>query len=282
VSPTHTFRIRPAQPDDFKAVFDLRIHAEEWLAAAGIEQWTVRSTGESNIRTHIARRRTFIVDDLDARVIATLTLDGGDPQFWTSAELEQPAAYLYKFMVHSDMRGLGLGDVLLNWACDRARQHGAPVLRLDCWKTNTGLHGYYLKRGFRHLDTRHAEGRKSGALFERPTDLLLPESHDLRLLDLTTHPIHTRGNTRMDNQDQDHTPDNTTHDQYDPKGEAAIWQEAAALIHELAQETIPGDDHHYWNSALNQAERVLDLRAREIRQANGMYYRPLTGIRMED
>jgi len=50
---------------------------------------------------------------------------------------------------------------------------GAESLRLDCWKTNLGLHKYYLQHGFDHLGTRDAPGHPSGALFERPTDLQL-------------------------------------------------------------------------------------------------------------
>jgi len=47
-----------------------------------------------------------------------------------------------------------------------------PVLRaaaqLDAWRDNEGLHAYYRDRGFTHLRTVEAEGRRSGALFQRP------------------------------------------------------------------------------------------------------------------
>ena len=71
----------------------------------------------------------------------------------------RPATYLYKFMLDASARGTGLGDALLNWACERAAGQGDRWLRLDCWRSNAALHDYYLRRGFRHVDTRTAPGR---------------------------------------------------------------------------------------------------------------------------
>jgi hypothetical protein len=69
---------------------------------------------------------------------------------------------------------------------------------------------------------------------------------------------------------------------YDPQGEAGIWEEASRLIVSLKRsETIPGDEHDFWNAALTMASRELEKRGREIRQANGMYYRVLDGNRDE-
>ncbi|MEV8480374.1 GNAT family N-acetyltransferase, partial [Streptomyces sp. NPDC051173] len=172
-SPMPTYRIRRATTEDVNDVVGLRIHAEEWLRAAGIEQWTVRTTGEEMIRAQIDRGVTFVVTTGAGDTIGSLALDQADPVFWTPDEMQQAALYLYKFVIRSERRGSGLGDLLLDWACERAEAAGAKFLRLDCWKTNTALHRYYEKRGFVHYATRTAEGRKSGALFERPTSLRL-------------------------------------------------------------------------------------------------------------
>lgn len=66
---------------------------------------------------------------------------------------------------------------------------------------------------------------------------------------------------------------------YDPTGEAAVWEAASRLVAEMKpSEPIPGDEEHeFWNAALTQAARELEKRGREIRQANGMYYRVLDG-----
>ena len=65
-------------------------------------------------------------------------------------------------------------------------------------------------------------------------------------------------------------------DRYDPAGEAAIWQAAADLVSSMKLETQP-QDPDAWNTGLEQASRQLERTGMEIRQASGMYYRPLTG-----
>lgn len=66
---------------------------------------------------------------------------------------------------------------------------------------------------------------------------------------------------------------------YDPTGEAGIWEAASRAIAALkTSEPIPGDEEHdFWNAALTTAARELEKRGREIRQGNGMYYRVLDG-----
>lgn len=180
-----TYHIRVAGDDDVDAVLALRRHAEDWLKEAGIEQWTKSDYGARVIKGWIGAGSTFVVSTDEGEVIGSLSLDAGDPDFWTAEELTAPALYLYKFIVRSDHRGTGLGDVLLDWSGYRTELSGNLLLRLDCWRDNTGLHKYYLDRGFEYLTTRPHPTRMSGALFERPAELRLARSVPIELLDQT-------------------------------------------------------------------------------------------------
>jgi GNAT superfamily N-acetyltransferase len=180
-----TYRIRPAEPDDLPAVIGLRRYAEQWLAAASIDQWTSSATGDRVITEHFEQSRSYVVDDEFGVVSAALALGDGDADFWTPAELASPALYLYKFITGPTARGTGLGDVLLDWACYQAEMAWMTFLRLDCHRTNTGLHQYYRSRGFYHLGTRYAEGRMSGALFERIAETRLAKPPRVTLVDAT-------------------------------------------------------------------------------------------------
>lgn len=254
------YHIRYARPADVEHVIRLRAHAENWLRTAGIEQWTVSATGERNIREAIQAGTTYVVTTGAGDIVASLTLGTADLDFWTPAEAAQPALYLYKFMIRSDRRGGGLGDALLDWCCDRADMVGALWLRCDCWRSNTKLHDFYLRRGFRQVDVREAPGRKSGALFERPAETRLAPAQDrFRLIDDTMAPQLLPGV-----------------DRYDPTGEAAVWQEAANLVDQMRHQPMPSPE---WSAALEHVSRTLEVRGREIRQAQGMYYRPLDGRR---
>lgn len=65
----------------------------------------------------------------------------------------------------------------------------------------------------------------------------------------------------------------TEPERYDPTGEAAVWTRAAELVMSMRDPQLSED----WNTALEQAARALSNESRGIRQANGMYYRSITG-----
>lgn len=166
-----TYKIRTADDADLDALVGLRRYAENWLHNAGIDQWTDHARGVTVIKAGIAAGTTYVVLDDQAVIVASLTLDGPDPDFWTAADAPETALYLYKFMIGPKARGAGLGDSLLDWACAQAQHRGKVWLRLDCWRTNIRLQAYYARRGFTLLRTMQVAGRNSGALMQRPAEL---------------------------------------------------------------------------------------------------------------
>jgi len=180
-----TYAVRLAVDDDVPALVGLRRHAEQWLHTAGIEQWTRSAYGARVIKEWVYAGSTFVVETDTGETIGTLSLDSADLEIWTEQERSQPALHLYKFIIRSDHRGTGLGDVLLDWACHRAELAGSLWLRLDCWRDNIRLHDYYLRRGFRYLETRTHPVRMSGAMFERPANVRLATDAHVRLIDRT-------------------------------------------------------------------------------------------------
>ena len=67
------------------------------------------------------------------------------------------------------LAGRGVGAWLLDEAAREAARRGKRLLRLDAWTSNTRLHDYYRRQGFRLV--RIAGDRGSGALFERAVSL---------------------------------------------------------------------------------------------------------------
>lgn len=72
--------------------------------------------------------------------------------------------HLSHFAVDRRFAGLGVGAWLIREAADEAARRGKRSLRLDAWTTNTRLHDYYRRQGFRLV---RIDGGNSGALFER-------------------------------------------------------------------------------------------------------------------
>jgi GNAT superfamily N-acetyltransferase len=260
------YRIRHASPQDLEACLELRVQAENALAAAGIVQWHDREHGREIITGWIDQGAMHVVTTQAGDIIACFALAGADPAFWTPAEAVQPALYLYKFILRADRRGFGLGELLLDWCAQRAADTGARWLRLDCWRTNTGLHRYWLNHGFRQLDIREHPVRNSGALFERDAGThLAPDTlrAAITLIDDTSPALTATA------------PMRDTNDRYDPTGEAAVWNEAATLVTKL-KTPHPSTDPDAWNTALEQAARALENHGRAVRQAAGMYHRVIS------
>jgi GNAT superfamily N-acetyltransferase len=85
-----------------------------------------------------------IVAEIDGDVIGTLQLtfvpclsyQGG-----TRAQVES-------VRVAEQLRGQGIGTVMMKWALDRARRHGCHLMQLTSHKSRVDAHRFYEKLGF--------------------------------------------------------------------------------------------------------------------------------------
>lgn len=160
--------MHPACPADLPEVMALLDERKWWLHERGGDQWNTGRAFDSRMANAVGRGNTWLLRDDDLPV-ATLTITSeGDPDFWTSEELREPALYLGKMASAVRRSSEGLGSLMLSWAQDRAARSGFDLLRWDVWRTNEKLQGYYRSIGGRYVRTVHAAHRQSGALFEVP------------------------------------------------------------------------------------------------------------------
>lgn len=167
------YLIRCATGADLDAVLSLRREAERWLAENGIRQWTADydEYAVGVLTAWIDSGAAWVVED-DGAVVATVSVHRlPDLDFWGWADpLDRAAAlYLGKMIVARSHAGRGIGDAIMNWASRRAVAADLTWVRLDVRRDNLRLQGYYEERGFRHLRTWHAAGRRteSGWLAQR-------------------------------------------------------------------------------------------------------------------
>lgn len=174
---SNTHIIRPAQLDDLDAMLDLRVEAERWLRKQGIQQWTPDYDDYARrvLADFVEAGMAWVIDD-DAQVIATVSINEPDPDFWGWSDDQDEALYLSKMIVSRQYAGHDLGGAILNWASQRARADGLRWLRIDVRRDNSALHRYYLAHGFEYVRTYHAPGRRteSGWLAQRPAGLSTP------------------------------------------------------------------------------------------------------------
>ncbi|TQE20008.1 GNAT family N-acetyltransferase [Streptomyces ipomoeae] len=175
--------LRPAAAEDVPALLALRAEAEGWLRTKGTDQWSDPETGERAIskwRASIDEGRAWVVVGESDDVLATVSRGPVDRDFWTDDDRPETALYLYKLMVARKASGRQLGVRVIDWMSRLAALEGRSWVRIDTWRTNTGLHSYYERLGFQHVRTEAPAHRRSGWLAQRPAgevtmpDALLP------------------------------------------------------------------------------------------------------------
>lgn len=167
---TTTYPIRLAVDEDVDAILALRTEAEVWLRERGIRQWTddYRDYARDVLRSSVEAGATWVVED-QGQIIATVTINQADTDFWDPADDLDSAMYLGKMIVARSHAGQELGDAIMNWASCRAATDGKLQLRIDVRRDNTRLHQYYLAQGWQYVRTVYPPRRKteSGTLFQR-------------------------------------------------------------------------------------------------------------------
>ncbi|MFI8944774.1 GNAT family N-acetyltransferase [Streptomyces syringium] len=174
--------MRQATASDLPVLMDLRIEAERWLSAAGVDQWRDPRTRGPALRkweADIEAGRTWIAATSAGDVLGTVTLARPDRDFWTQADQPDSAVYVGKLITARAAAGLDLGGRILDWVGSIARDRNLPWVRLDCWRDNTRLQDYYLRRGFRHVRTEAPAHRLSGWMAQRPASVTLHPGNEL-------------------------------------------------------------------------------------------------------
>ncbi|GGM83374.1 hypothetical protein GCM10012275_62500 [Longimycelium tulufanense] len=252
---TSDFSIEKASPEELPVVLEILDDAAEWLQGRGIDQWPASFSDDATwrierIRSYIEFGLTYLVRGKSGKSVATFTLSrAADPQFmhgWPDGP--DSGGYIFRMAVRRSAAGNDIGGVILDWAAREVARWGRAWLRIDVHRHNKQLQSYYERHGFTRVNEVTAPDssvpgrtRGSGTLMQRAT-----------------------GGDAM-----------ATHD-WDSDGAAALWLEASNVVRNLQLENPPVDENS-WNAALEQASRVLERHALEIKQSNGMYYRPLTG-----
>jgi ribosomal protein S18 acetylase RimI-like enzyme len=164
--------IRRASATDAPLVIDIVEDAARWLQSRGIAQWQwfLTSGGRDLLRQRLSAHEVYLLiadavhpDD----AIATMTLQWTDSQFWGERGRDNTAGYIHGLAVRRSHAKQSLGAKLIQYAAERCRERGRPILRLDCMADNVPLRAYYERHGFDLVETRRVHDRFDSALYER-------------------------------------------------------------------------------------------------------------------
>jgi GNAT superfamily N-acetyltransferase len=152
--------------------------AAAWLRTKGTDQWVrpwpTRSDRDGRILTSLGQGKTWICWDRHVPA-ATLTADPDHDPYWDSEHSPptRAAIYVHRLVVARRYSGMGLGGSLLDWVGRTGRlAHGANVVRISAWTTNSDLHQYYDRQGFARRGRHADDGYPSGVRFEKQTSVI--------------------------------------------------------------------------------------------------------------
>jgi len=166
--------VRPAIGADFETIIGFIDEASWWLAGKGTDQWARpwpdQMERDDRVRRGIKDGCTWMVVD-ECESVATISCRrDGNPDLWRQSERAEPAIYLSRLIVRRSHGGQRIGNELIDWAgLWSRRQYAASWIRIDVWTTNTMLHDYYRKRGFRFCRRCDDVSYPSAMLFQKPT-----------------------------------------------------------------------------------------------------------------
>lgn len=247
-------RVELAHEEDLPDVLAILDDAAEWLKRQGIDQWPTSFSRDATWRTdrikaYVRQGCTYLVREPGGNAVATFTLSpGADPQFahgWPDGP--DSGGYVFRMAVRRAVAGQNIGSRILDWAGREVGKWGRRWLRVDVHRHNPALQAYYERLGFSRVAEVTAPDlsipgriRGSGTLMQRPAE----------------------------------TGEEVVSDQYDPHGTAGALIEAANMITQLRSDSPPTVEDP-WNTALEQAARLLETEAIRIKQAGGMYHRAM-------
>jgi hypothetical protein len=174
---TAPMHIEQAGVRHLDAVLGLIEDARSWLWTTGTDQWEKpwpnASARDARVLKGLQNGKTWIVWDEDKPAATVTIATAHNPAVWSKpackCDLTERAVYVHRLITARKYAGCGLGAELIDWAGLRGRRKNrARWIRIDVWSTNTGLHDYYVSKGFRPCGECGDPEYPSGALFEKP------------------------------------------------------------------------------------------------------------------
>jgi hypothetical protein len=173
---TAPMQIALAGEQHLPAVLGLIEDARSWLCTKGTNQWENpwpdRAARDKRVLAGLRNEKTWIVWDGDVAAGTVTITPRRNNAVWSNSactcDLAERAVFIHRLITSRKYAGLDLGAELIAWAGLRGgREYGAKWIRIDVWTDNTGLHEYYMSKGFKRCGTCANRKYPSGALFQK-------------------------------------------------------------------------------------------------------------------
>ncbi len=142
------FQIRPIQENEIELFSGVLLEVAIWLEAKGEPLWPLESI-QPDALLKKNRLDEFYLGFVSEKLASCMILQDHDLAFWPNDRAGE-ALYLHKLAVCRAFAGLGLSQLMLDWAKARAVKLGKRFLKLDTVSSMPKLNMLYKEYGFRY------------------------------------------------------------------------------------------------------------------------------------
>jgi GNAT superfamily N-acetyltransferase len=140
------FRIRSIHESELERFSGILQEVASWLEARGEPLWPLASIQpEALLRKN--KLDEFYLGFVSAELASCMILQDLDQAFWPDDTVGE-ALYLHKLAVRREFAGLGLSQLMLDWAKAKALEQGRRFLKLDTVSSMPKLNKLYKDYGF--------------------------------------------------------------------------------------------------------------------------------------
>jgi GNAT superfamily N-acetyltransferase len=146
--------IEPAVSSDATELVEVLQDASLTKQEHGDDIWGPAPFTEEEILRMIQSGFSYVVRTPDGKIAGSFVLQPSDERMWGDKGNDNQALYLHRLAARREFKGKGVGNTIISWAGQKARELDRPYLRLDCPYTQRTLCDYYKNRGFIEIDRR--------------------------------------------------------------------------------------------------------------------------------
>ena len=151
--------VRKTTLADLQDVMNIIHQAMRYFKDAGISQWQTGYPNADTIRMDIAQGNSYVLTDDDEVVATAAIIAGEDPNYahitngaWLN---EDSYIVIHRIAVATGKKGLGLANLLYDYAEQMAKEKGIRSLRADTHSLNRSMRRFLKKREFKACGIVH-------------------------------------------------------------------------------------------------------------------------------
>lgn len=146
--------IRHAKISEIPEIITICKACAAYMISNGIYQWNEHYPSAAAFEKDIERDELFVLE-VDNKIIGTVVVstlvdEEYKPVKWLTPNEQN--VYIHRLSIDPDQQGSGYAQKLMDFAENRAKEHGFVSVRLDTFSQNKRNQRFYEKRGYQRLE----------------------------------------------------------------------------------------------------------------------------------